>query len=76
MTEHDGMEVESILIDKTEVGHASRQIWSGNGDLPSEPSLQPAYRRLDVIRDKGVKLSRAYQARVIRENAARLLLLR
>ncbi|MGH2597991.1 MAG: amidohydrolase family protein [Candidatus Rokuibacteriota bacterium] len=33
-------------------------------------------RPLDVIRDKGVKLSRAEQARVIRENAARLLRLR
>ncbi|MGH7368160.1 MAG: amidohydrolase family protein [Candidatus Rokuibacteriota bacterium] len=33
-------------------------------------------RPLAVIRDKGVKLSRAEQARVIRENAARLLRLR
>ena len=33
-------------------------------------------RPLDVIRDKGVKLSRADQAKVIRENAARLLRLR
>jgi aminocarboxymuconate-semialdehyde decarboxylase len=33
-------------------------------------------RPLDVIRDKGVKLSRAEQAKVIRENAARLLRLR
>jgi hypothetical protein len=30
-------------------------------------------RPLDIIRDKGVKLSRAEQAKVIRENAARLL---
>jgi aminocarboxymuconate-semialdehyde decarboxylase len=33
-------------------------------------------RPLDIIRDKGVKLSRAEQAQVIRENAARLLRLR
>jgi aminocarboxymuconate-semialdehyde decarboxylase len=33
-------------------------------------------RPVDVIRDKGVKLSRAEQAKVIRENAARLLRLR
>jgi aminocarboxymuconate-semialdehyde decarboxylase len=33
-------------------------------------------RPLDIIRDKGVKLSRADQAKVIRENAARLLRLR
>ena len=33
-------------------------------------------RPLDIIRDKGVKLSRADQGKVIRENAARLLRLR
>jgi aminocarboxymuconate-semialdehyde decarboxylase len=33
-------------------------------------------RPLDIIRDKGVKLSRADQAKVVRENAARLLRLR
>jgi len=33
-------------------------------------------RPLDVIRDNAVKLSRADQAKVIRENAARLLRLR
>ena len=33
-------------------------------------------RPLDIIQDKGVKLSRAEQAKVIRENAARLLRLR
>ena len=33
-------------------------------------------RPLDIIRDQGVKLSRADQAKVIRENAARLLRLR
>lgn len=33
-------------------------------------------RPLDIIRDKGVKLSRAEQAKVVRENAARLLRLR
>jgi hypothetical protein len=31
---------------------------------------------VDVIRDKAVKLSRADQAKVVRENAARLLRLR
>jgi len=33
-------------------------------------------RPLDVIRDKGARLSRADQARVIRGNAARLLRVR
>ena len=51
-TKHDGVEVESILINKTKVGQASRQVWSGNCNLPNEPSLQPTYHRLDVILDK------------------------
>ena len=38
-TQHDGVEVEPILIDKTKVGQALSQVWSGNGDLPSELSL-------------------------------------
>ena len=33
-TKHDGVEVESILIDKTKVGQASCQVWSRNGNLP------------------------------------------
>jgi hypothetical protein len=32
---HDGAEVESILIDKTGLGQASRQVWSGNVNLAS-----------------------------------------
>jgi hypothetical protein len=47
------VEVESILIDEAKVGQASRQIWSGGFDLPSELSLQSPYHRLDVIGDKG-----------------------
>ena len=33
-TKHDGMEVESILIDETKIGQASCQVWSGNFNLP------------------------------------------
>jgi len=29
-TKHDGVEVESILINETKVGQASRQVWSGH----------------------------------------------
>ena len=50
-TKHDGVEVESILIDKTKVGQASRQVWSANCNLPNELSLQPAYHRLEAILD-------------------------
>ena len=52
-TKHDGVEVESIFIDETKVGQASREVWSGDVDLPSELALQPPYRRLDVILNKG-----------------------
>jgi hypothetical protein len=34
MTEHDGMEVESILINQTKIGEASCQVGSGNVNLP------------------------------------------
>ena len=51
-TKYDGMEVQSILIDKTKVGQASRQVWSGDFNLASELCLQLAYHRLEVIRDK------------------------
>ena len=42
-----------ILINKTKIGQASRQVWSGDFDLPSEFGLQLPYHRLDVIGDKG-----------------------
>jgi len=51
-TKHDGAEVKTILIDKTKVGQASCQDWSCNINLPNLLSLQPTYRRLDVILDQ------------------------
>src|SRR5208337_4990740 len=39
-TKHDGVEVESILINKTKVGEASCEVRSGNCNLAGEPSLQ------------------------------------
>src|SRR5580704_10671273 len=54
-TKHHGAEVESILINKTKVGQASYQVWSGNINLPNELSLQPTYRRLDaILNERGV----------------------
>ncbi|HVH61189.1 MAG TPA: hypothetical protein VM709_12675, partial [Candidatus Sulfotelmatobacter sp.] len=51
-TKHDGVKVESILIDKTGIGQALRQDWGANVNLASQFSLQPAYRLFKVIRDK------------------------
>jgi hypothetical protein len=52
VTEHEGTEVESILINKTKVGQASRQVWSGDVNLPDEPSLKLAQHGPDVILDE------------------------
>src|SRR5437870_12833301 len=51
-TKHDGAEVEPILIDKTGLGQALRQDRSGDVNLASQLSLQPAYHVLEVIDDK------------------------
>jgi hypothetical protein len=51
-TKNDGAEVESIFIDKTKVGQPPCQDWSCNINLPNLLSLQPTYRRLDVILDQ------------------------
>jgi hypothetical protein len=42
VTEHEGAEIESILINKTEVGQALRQAWPGDVNLPDDPSLELA----------------------------------
>ena len=63
-TKYDGVEVKSILINKTKVGQASCQVWSGNFNLPNWLCLQPTYHRLDVILDKrGVGSDRLQRAR-------------
>ncbi len=63
-TQYDGMEVMSILINKTKVGQASCRAWSGNFKLPNWLCLQPTYHRLDVILDQcGVGSDRLQRAR-------------
>jgi len=51
VTEHEAAEVESIHH-KTKVGQASRQVWSGDGNLTDEPRLKLAQRGADVILDQ------------------------
>src|SRR5690348_3960134 len=56
VTQHDGMDIEPILVNEAEVAQASRQLRPGNFDLAGELGLQPSYYRLDVIRDqRGVR---------------------
>src|ERR1700722_2090179 len=38
-SKHDGMDVESILINQAKVGQAPCQVWSGYVDLPFQLSL-------------------------------------
>ena len=53
-----------ILIDKTKVGQASRQVWSADFNLPNVLSLQPTDHRLEVILDKrSVRADRLQRAR-------------
>jgi hypothetical protein len=49
---HDRAEVESVLIDKTGLGQALRQDWSGHVNLASQLGLQTAYYLLEVIYNK------------------------
>src|SRR5262249_30351158 len=62
--QHDGAEVEAILINKAKVGQASRQVWSADCNLPNVLSLQLTNRRLEVILDKrSVRANRLQRAR-------------
>ena len=40
------------VIDKTKVGQAPCQVWSGNLNLPIQLALQPTYDRLEVTLDE------------------------
>ena len=51
MTKHDGVQVDSILIDQTKFGEAVRQVRTGNFDLPVALGLQLADRGLKIVRD-------------------------
>lgn len=52
-TQHDWVQVDSILINETEVRQASRQVRACNVNLAIKLSLQLADCRLEVVRDKG-----------------------
>src|SRR3990172_7189963 len=64
MTEHDGVQVDSILIDQAKFGEALRQAWASNFDLPVALGLQLADRALKIILNKpGVGADRLQRAR-------------
>src|SRR5262245_59824146 len=64
VTKHDGMQVDSILIDQAKFGEALRQVRASNFDLPVALGLQLADRALKVSFDKpGVGADRLQRAR-------------
>jgi hypothetical protein len=52
VTKHDGVQVDSILIDQTKFGEDVRQVRTGNFDLPVALGLQLADRGLKIILNK------------------------
>jgi hypothetical protein len=52
VTWHDGVQVDSILIDQAEFSEALRQVRASNFDLPVALGLQLADRALKIILDK------------------------
>src|SRR6185436_12530292 len=64
VTKHDGVQVDSILIDQAKFGEALRQGRAGNFDLPVALGLQLADRALKIILNKpGVGADRLQRAR-------------
>ena len=61
---HDGVQVDSILIDQAKFGDASRQVRASNFDLPVALSLQLTDRALRILFNKrGVGADRLQRAR-------------
>src|SRR5258705_11040554 len=64
MTNDDGVQVDSILIDQAKFGEGLRQVLTSNFDLPVALGLQLADRALKVIFNKpGVAADRLERAR-------------
>ena len=55
VTKHDGVQVDSILINQAKFGEASRQVRASNFDLPVALGLQHADRAVKIIlNERGV----------------------
>src|SRR5688572_2032449 len=64
VTQHDRVQVDSILINQAKLGEAVRQGWASNFDLPVALGLQLADLALEIILDKpGVGTDRLQRAR-------------
>src|SRR6266436_8176356 len=64
VTKHDGVQVDSILIDQAKFGEALRQVRASNFDLPVALGLERADRALKIILNKpGVGTDRLQRSR-------------
>src|SRR5947209_9594005 len=64
VTKHDGVQVDSILVDQAKFGEALRQVRASNFDLPVALGLQLAYQALKITLNKsGVGADRLHRAR-------------
>jgi len=64
VTNHDGVQVDSILVDQAKFGQALREVRACHFDLPVAPGLQRADRTLEIILDnRGVGADRLQCAR-------------
>ncbi len=64
VTEDNGVQIESIFINKTKVGEASCEVWSGDFNFAGQFGLQASHHRFETICDKsGVGADRFQRAR-------------
>ena len=68
---HDGVKVDSILIDQAKISEASRQVRASNFDLPFALGLQLANRILKIVHNKRGIGSDRHQR--LRDNPFRLV---
>ena len=60
VTEHDRVQVDSILIDQAKFGQASRQVRASNFDLPVALGLQLADRLEIILNKPGIAADRRH----------------
>lgn len=64
VADHDGVQVDAILIDQAKLGEASGQVRASDFDLSGAPGFQLTDRTLEIIADKrGVGADRLQRAR-------------
>ena len=52
VAEYNRVKVNPVFVDQTEFSEASRQVWTGNLDLPVVLGLQSADRAFQIVPDE------------------------